>query len=129
MTRRAVNAKGDLTERAWQGQVLGLAAFYGWRAYHTHDSRRSQRGFPDLVLLRPPEIIFAELKTRTGKASTEQAEWLDGLALVAASLRAHLPEGLGADEPRFDVYLWRPADFDTVHRRLARGRPQQTPIG
>ena len=106
MTRRALNAAGELLEDAWQRQVIGLASFYGWRTYHTHDSRRSQRGYPDLTLIRPPELIFAELKTRTGRISPEQAAWLADLEQI----------------PGVDTYIWRPADFDDVHARLARGR-------
>lgn len=127
MTRRARNAKGELLESAFQAEVVGLAEFYGWRVYHTHDSRRSQRGFPDLVLVRPPELIFAELKTASGRPTAEQREWLDELALVAAEFRAHLPDGPGA---RFDVYLWRPDDFDgVIHQRLALGRVRHEPLG
>src|SRR5688572_19177552 len=40
------------TERAFQAQVVKYARLMGWTAYHTHDSRRSQAGFPDLVLVR-----------------------------------------------------------------------------
>lgn len=116
MPRRARNANGTLTEAAFQQQVLGLASFYNWRAYHTHDSRRSQAGFPDLVLLRAPELIFAELKTDTGRLRPEQADWLEQLQLLA-----------DACEP-VEVYLWRPADFDEIHARLARGR-QLVPAG
>jgi hypothetical protein len=73
----------DLTEKEWQAQVLDLARLYGWRhAYHTFDSRRSASGFPDLVLVRE-RALFAELKSKSGKVSAAQADWL--AALVAPS--------------------------------------------
>ena len=118
------------TEAAFQQQLVQLAELYGWRSYHTHDSRRSQRGFPDLVLVRGPELIFAELKTDTGRIKPEQLEWIDALGLVSTNYR-HAVELLaeevadGDPDPSagcVDVYLWRPADFDELHARLARGR-------
>lgn len=122
-----------MTERQFQQQVLNLATFYGWRAYHTHDSRRSQPGFPDLVLIRGPELIFAELKTAKGRVRTEQAEWITDLSRVhvavhnarAAAERLATPT---LELPAVDVYLWRPADFDELHARLARGRHRSEPL-
>jgi hypothetical protein len=87
-----------LSEAQFQRQVIQLAALLGYRVYHTHDSRRSAAGFPDLVLVHPKRgTVFAELKTDTGKVKPEQAEWLADLQ--AAGQRA---------------YLWRPADFDQI---------------
>lgn len=115
---KARTADGALTEAAFQQQVLQLAGFYNWRCYHTHDSRRSQKGFPDLVLVRPPELIFAELKTDKGRVRPEQQEWLDDLVRVVD----HEESGV------VNVYLWRPRDFDKLHARLARGRHRQEAI-
>jgi hypothetical protein len=86
----------DLTEREWQSSVEQLAKLYGWLCYHTHDSRRSTQGFPDLVLVRE-RVIFAELKTRSGKLTAAQREW--GLRLIAADA---------------DYRIWRPADISLV---------------
>jgi VRR-NUC domain len=93
----------DLTEKEWQAQVKELATMLGYkRAYHTFDSRRSQSGFPDLVLVRD-RVIFAELKRQDGKPSAAQKEWLDGLASAGA-----------------EVYLWRPSDLDEVATVLGK---------
>lgn len=91
-----------LTEKQWQEQVLRLAGLHGFHAYHTHDSRRSQPGFPDLVLVKGGRLIFAELKTETGKTSLAQDVWLEAL-----------------DETPAEVYLWRPSDLEMVQRVLA----------
>jgi len=112
MARRTLNVHGELTEAAFQTQVLQLAGYYGWRAYHTHDSRRSQPGFPDLFLVRGDEAIAAELKTEKGRVKPEQHEWLAALELVAG----------------IETFIWRPSDFDDMHARLAQGRHQSTPI-
>lgn len=93
-----------MTEASFQGAVLEYAALCGWLAYHTYDSRHSAKGFPDLVLVRDNRLIFAELKTDTGRVSPDQREWLDALL------------GAGAE-----VHIWRPADWpeilDTLKRR------------
>lgn len=96
-----------LTEKAFLATVTELARWMRWRVYHTHDSRRSEAGFPDLVLVRGSELIFAELKTDEGRVTAPQREWLN--ALHAAGAEAH---------------IWRPADFELVERRLA---PTMTP--
>jgi hypothetical protein len=92
-----------VTEAEWQRQVLELAGYYGWRSYHTYDSRRSTPGFPDLVLVRPPELLFVELKTDKGRLSAAQRDWLADLVDAGA-----------------EVYIWTPRGFDAVHDRLKR---------
>ena len=100
------------SEAHFQQQITQLAAYYGWRAYHTHDSRRSQAGFPDLTLVRDGELLFAELKAEKGRVRPEQQEWLAALQAVQA----------------VETYLWRPSDFDAILARLARGRALTRPL-
>lgn len=116
------------SEAAFQQQVLNLAGFYGWRSYHTHDSRRSQAGFPDLVLLRDAELIFAELKTDTGRVRPEQKLWIGALGALSLQLQHDLEQLDHDSDVHVDVYLWRPRDFDEVHARLARGRNRVEPL-
>ena len=66
-----------MTEKQFQRAVVELATLCRWSVYHTHDSRRSAPGFPDLVLARRGVVRFVELKTTRGKLSKAQAEWLD----------------------------------------------------
>lgn len=63
-------------EAAFQVRVVELATRHGWRAYHTHDSRRSEPGFPDLVLVRPPRVLIVELKVGRRQLTRDQAEWM-----------------------------------------------------
>lgn len=122
------------SEAHFQRQVEQLATFYGWRHYHTHDSRRSAPGFPDLVLVRGVELIFAELKTDKGRVRPEQAEWHDALREIceAVDFATSIAEGVDVvhDQllPRVEVHLWRPADFSSLHARLARGRHRVEPL-
>ncbi|HEV2256109.1 MAG TPA: VRR-NUC domain-containing protein [Streptosporangiaceae bacterium] len=81
--------------------VRRLVADLGLLRYHTHDARRSPKGFPDLVLAGPGGVLFRELKTQRGQPTPEQQQWLDALAAANA-----------------DVDIWRPADL--LSRRIAR---------
>ena len=50
--RKAARVYVDILEADFQAQVVKLALLLGWKVYHTHDSRRSREGFPDLILIR-----------------------------------------------------------------------------
>ena len=91
------------TEAAFQSAVVDLAKAQGWRVYHTHDSRRSAKGFPDLVLVRGKMLLFLELKTNTGQATPEQADWIQALKRVH-----HTRTGIA-----------RPRDWESLERMLA----------
>lgn len=68
----------DWTEKQLQDQILDMAKSLGWLAYHTHDSRRSQKGFPDLTLVHEKQrrLLFWELKSQKGRATPEQKVWM-----------------------------------------------------
>jgi hypothetical protein len=96
----------DLLEKDLDRQLFetkrGLAYSTGWKlVYHTYRSKKSPSGFPDRVLARD-RIIFAELKTATGRLSDSQEEWLEALARAGG-----------------EVYLWRPDDLDEIAKVLA----------
>ncbi|MBZ5736472.1 VRR-NUC domain-containing protein [Nocardioides sp. TRM66260-LWL] len=88
----------DISEAMFQRHLLQLAAWHGLLSYHTHDSRRSQPGFPDCVLLGPAGVIYAELKTTKGRVTPEQREWLDRLTAAGQT-----------------AYLWRPTDWPEIN--------------
>lgn len=71
----------QISEKAFQQRVVQAARATGWMVYHTYDSRRSAKGFPDLVLVHPKRrlVFFLELKTDTGKVMAEQQAWIDAL--------------------------------------------------
>lgn len=91
-----------VTERQWQTQVEEILQLHGWAIYHTHDSRRSHGGFPDLIAIRERDgdILAAELKTQTGIVKPDQLLWL-GLFSRAG----------------VDTYVWRPEHVDDVIAR------------
>jgi hypothetical protein len=78
--------------------------------FHPYDSRRSTPGWPDLVLVRPPEIVIVELKTARGRLRPEQGDWLDALA------------GCG-----IETAVVRPADADALVARLVSPNERKAP--
>jgi len=87
----------EILEKDWQRQVRDLAATLGYRrAYHTFDSRRSDTGFPDLVLVSPTRrrIVYLELKREKGKVSDAQASWIRDLHSAGAEVYVARPRHL-----------------------------------
>jgi hypothetical protein len=135
--RRRTGATGEELEAAFAVKVENLLTLYGWRWYHTHDSRRSPAGFPDYVAVRGPELIFVELKAERGRVRPQQREWLEDLIVVGHAVALELdelrsnapPNTQAADPPAVDVYLWRPSELDAINDRLSRGRHRLDPVG
>lgn len=82
-----------MTEQELQQAIIDLCQWRGLAVYHTHDSRRSQPGFPDLVIAGA-RVLFRELKSDRGKLTAEQAAWGGRLLRAGA-----------------DWSVWRPADW------------------
>lgn len=89
-----------MTERDFQNKVLSIAKTFGWLCYHPYDSRRSQPGFPDLVLVRD-RVLFRELKTNTGRLGPAQEDWGKKLTKAGA-----------------DYAVWRPKDIESIIKAL-----------
>ena len=91
-----------LTEKQFMAMVIELAKLCDWRHFHVHDARRSPSGWPDLALLRPPDLLFVETKTDRGRLTPAQRTWLEALARC----------------PNVEVYTWRPGDWPAIVERL-----------
>ncbi len=91
-----------VSEKAFMAEVVALARRHGWLVFHTTDSRKSQAGFPDLVLLRGNRLIVAELKTATGKLGADQKTWIEAFAAAGAM-----------------ACVWRPGDWSAIAALLA----------
>ena len=87
-----------ITEKDFLAQIREAANLLGWAVYHTHDSRRSPEGFPDLVLLKGRRCVIAEVKTHKGKLTPSQREWLARWQQV----------------PGVEVYRWRPQHWEAI---------------
>lgn len=91
-----------VSEKTFMRDVIATAQAYGFRAYHTRDSRGSEPGFPDLVLASDDgALAFVELKRQAGRLTVEQAGWLTTLARTGA-----------------DVAVWRPRMADGIQAWL-----------
>jgi hypothetical protein len=96
-----------ITEKDFQRQVVDLARILGYVfIYHAQLSKWSEKGWPDLVLVRTraghERIIYAELKSERGVLTERQAVVLGYL------------EDAGAE-----VYVWRPSDIALLQQVLA----------
>lgn len=92
-----------MNETQWQARITDLCDWYRMKWYHVNDSRKDKSGFPDLVIVGKHGVVFAELKSDTGKVSMAQREFLDALHVAGA-----------------EVYIWRPEDWPQVQRVLKR---------
>ncbi len=106
-TMSAADLHKHLAETPFQEQVIELAQRAGWWWWHDTDSRRNRSGLPDLILVRPPRIVFAELKREKGRVRPKQATVLELLSRC----------------PGVESYLWRPSDWDTLKAVLTRREP------
>ena len=102
----------DMSEKQLMAVVLRAARRLDWLVYHTHDSRRSAPGFPDILAIRkadriglPSEILVIELKAAMGNTTPEQDAWLDHFRAAG-----------------IEVAVWRPAQWVSgeIVARLAR---------
>lgn len=98
---------GPMPERVLLAQVREIAKRCGFATYHTHLSKKSEPGFPDVVLLKPPLLLFAELKRQGERPTAAQHAWLTALGQVQ-QVAAH---------------LWYPADLPQIIAVLSRKEP------
>jgi hypothetical protein len=82
---------GRLSEAAWQKQVESHLTLYGWwflhipsnvvvcPRCHTKIYRGIRKGFPDILAIRPPHILWLELKAEQGHVDPEQRRVKDML--------------------------------------------------
>ena len=105
-----------VTEAQFQETIIQLARTLGWLCYHTHDSRRSEPGFLDLVMVKGGRLIFAEIKDEDG-----------ALTLARLDRKGRLMPGQldwfrTLRKCNVEVYLWRPDDWESIVTILGRGR-------
>jgi len=88
--------EGDL-----QKSIIEYAEAMGWEVVHINDSRRQKAtGLPDLLMIRAPRMVWAELKREPGAGgnknapTTHQVWWMNELKLSGQ-----------------EVHLWRPSDW------------------
>ena len=95
MSHKAGVFEGDLSERNLQKQVIALAKFLGYKVYHPLLSKWSEKGWPDLSMVRGSRLVFIELKSEKGKVTDSQRAWLAALERV----------------PGVQCYVFKPSDW------------------
>ena len=93
----------EIPEKAFMEQIREIAIVSGWMTYHTHNSQRSEPGWPDLALYKDRRLVFIETKRQIGRVTPEQQTWIDALNTVDGAVQA---------------YIFRPSDWDQIHEVL-----------
>jgi len=83
-----------MTEKDLLEQCRAATKTLGLLCYHTYSSRRSEPGFPDLVIVGRHGLLIRELKQQRGKVTPAQSIWLNAL-----------------DDAGVNADVWRPADL------------------
>lgn len=91
-----------VSEKVFQAAVVRLAREHGWLCYHTHDSRKSLPGYPDLTMVREGVCLWSELKVPGGTLTLQQAHWLKALGQVRETA----------------AFVWQPEDWPEIRMRL-----------
>ena len=99
--------------RLFYRHIMRLAHRFNWRVAHFRTAQTSRgawvtpvagdgAGYPDLCLVRD-RVVFAELKSATGRLSDAQTAWAESI---------HKAGG--------EFYVWYPKDWDEIERTLRR---------
>lgn len=106
-----------MNEKELTRSIISVARDAGWLVSHAYNSRKSEPGLPDLIMVKPPRVIFAEIKTEKGRLSTGRmnkanTRWLPGQDDWLEAL-SHC---IGVE-----YYLWRPGDVENAYAIIMRG--------
>ena len=107
-----------LSEADFLRRIIDQAHAQGWIVAHFRSARvlkdgeetwrtpvqADGAGFPDLVLVRGPRLLFVELKSAEGVVSPEQQVWLKALAATKVEVYVFRP---GGPEEEIDALLAR----------------------
>jgi VRR-NUC domain len=89
--------------------VIECARWNRWLVHHIRNSRwgvtQGDVGFPDLVLVKAPSILYVELKREKEQLRQGQVLWSTALTASGA-----------------EYYVWRPSDWRSgaIEERLTR---------
>jgi len=96
-------------ESILQQNTIELFRRCGWLVYHPYESRHSEPGMLDLIIVKHPTVIFAEIKGPKGK-------------LTKAKLNKHGRLMPGQEDwfnelhkcPAVLSFVWKPDDWDAI---------------
>ena len=134
-----------ISETAFLSQVADILNLYRWRWCHIRPAWSEKgwrtpiqgndpdgfkgKGLPDIIAVRPPRLIFAELKDAYAKPTPEQEAWLEDLKECVKQISLEpierkgkpIADGWAGIEhlmPSLEVYLWRPDMIDEIAKIL-----------
>jgi len=93
-----------VTEKQFSQAVVQLAGYCGWKVYRTWLPIHSPAGFPDLILVRGPEMLCIELKRNGRKPTPAQEDWLNALQHVET----------------VNAFCWKPEHWSLIEAALGR---------
>lgn len=113
---RSVDKARGQTEADFLAQVVAALRACGWLVYHTHDSRNSESGFPDVVALKGSHVLVAELKVERGQVDTAVGRYLAGERGLSQEEWLEAWRKAGAE-----VRVWKPGDWPEIERVATGG--------
>ena len=135
MTETRARLDRSVSERDFQRTVIRMAHAYRWKVAHFRPARvtvdgvetyrtpveADGKGFFDLVLVRPPHLIFVECKSEKGVLSAEQKEWGELLVACGTTVETYDEDDILEHEvwvPAVAYYVWRPSMLDEIEKIL-----------
>lgn len=100
----------DQPERRFTDGVKRYARRGGWLPFHNLHAKGSDPGLPDLILLRVPRLVVAELKIPPNTTTDWQDVWLTSFETLGMLAGPHLS---------IETYVWTPEDWPEIERVLA----------
>ena len=91
-TLTAPEYRATMAEKEMQEAIRRAAIAHGYAVYHTHDSRHSPAGFPDVIAIKGGRVLVLELKAQRGRVSDAQWAWLAAWASTGATVAVVRPE-------------------------------------
>ena len=122
--RKKYGVLPPLSEDELLEAVLDAGRSLGYLAYHTHDSRHSESGYPDVNLIGHGMSVWAELKKEGEKMTAAQERWA-----VAIGELPHPCWHFLVYPSNFEAFLERLMTFREEHRVLRDTPPAGDPVG
>jgi hypothetical protein len=102
----------SITGTQLMNQIIDYGLLRGWRIHHDRPAMtfkgyrtavQGHKGFPDILLVKPPRILVIECKSTSEKVSPEQYDWISDFKDCGIT-----------------TMIARPCDWDNIQKELER---------